>query len=177
MHRQPDQTQLTDTRLLRRAFGTFATGVTVVTVGGPDPHGMTANSFTTVSLEPPLVLVCIRHDARMHGLLQRIGTFGVSVLASHQEPVARYFADRHRPRGGGEFDAVDWAPGDVSGAPLLVGAVAQLECETWRTYEGGDHTIFLGRLLALEHQPEADVLLFLGGRFHQLGRERSDLTA
>lgn len=176
MHGQTDQTRLTDTHSLRRALGTFATGVTVVTVGGPDPHGMTANSFAAVSLDPPLVLVCVQHDARMHKLLQRNGTFAVSVLASHQESVARYFANRHRPDGGDEFDAVEWTPGGVSGAPLLAGAVAQLECATWRTYDGGDHSIFVGRLLALDHRPDAEVLLFLGGRFHQLGLQPSHLT-
>jgi len=165
-----------DSQLLRRTLGAFATGVTVVTVGGANPHGMTANSFTAVSLDPPLVLICVGRDAVMHGLLLRSETFGVSVLASHQEAAARHFADRRRPLGRAQFDAVNWLPGELSGAPLLAEAAAQLECAVWRTYDGGDHTIFLGRLLSLDRRPDAEVLLFLNGRFEQLDRECSHLT-
>jgi flavin reductase (DIM6/NTAB) family NADH-FMN oxidoreductase RutF len=165
-----------DSKLLRRALGAFATGVTVVTVGGVSPHGMTANSFTAVSLDPPLVLICVERDAIMHDSLMRSGRFGVSVLASHQETVARYFADRKRPLGSEQFDVVDWLPGEFSGAPLITGAAAQFECELWRTYDGGDHTIVLGLLLSLDRHPDEDVLIFLYGRFHQLARARSGLT-
>jgi flavin reductase (DIM6/NTAB) family NADH-FMN oxidoreductase RutF len=167
-----------DTKLLRRTFGSFATGVTVVTVGGVRPHGMTANSFTSVSLEPPLVLICVDRDAVMHRRLT-IGFFGVSVLAAHQEPVARHFADRWRPLGAAQFDDVEWSPGQVTGVPLMSGALARLECELWRTYEGGDHTIFIGRLLSLELpvDTDQDALLFYQGKFRQLGPKRSEVTA
>lgn len=147
---------------LRRAFGTFPTGVTVVTVGG-DPHGMTANSFTAVSLDPPLVLVCVERDAIMHACLLLTSRFGVSVLAADQAEVARHFADRRRALGRAQFDPVAWAAGPVTGAPLITGAVAHFECELWRFYDGGDHTIFLGRLLSARHGPAADPLLFLHG--------------
>ena len=110
-----------DTRLLRRAFGAFATGVTVVTVGGADPHGMTANSFTAVSLDPPLVLVCVERVAFMHNLLPKAGMFGVSVLAAGQAAVARHFADRSRPLGPEQFDVIDWRPGQLTGSPLIAG--------------------------------------------------------
>jgi len=100
----------------------------------------------------------------------------VSVLASHQEPVATYFADRKRPLGSEQFDAVDWLPGEFSGAPLITGAAAQFECELWRTYDGGDHTIFLGYLLSLERRPDEDVLVFLHGKFRQLDRPRSGMA-
>jgi flavin reductase (DIM6/NTAB) family NADH-FMN oxidoreductase RutF len=170
VHVQPDQARALDSQLLRHCLGTFATGVTVVTVGGADAHGMTANSFTSVSLDPPLVLVCVGRDAHMHGLLLRSETFGVSVLASDQEPVARHFANRRRPLGWAQFDEVNWLPGERSGAPLLCDAAAHLECEVWQTYDGGDHTIFLGRLLWMARRPEAEVLLFLNGQFGRLGR-------
>ncbi|MFI1016675.1 flavin reductase family protein [Streptomyces sp. NPDC020965] len=157
---------------LRRAFGAFATGVTVVTVRGPSPRGMTANSFTAVSLDPALVLVCVDRGAVTHRILEAADGFGVSVLGEGQEDMARHFADRSRPMGADQFAAVDWHPGPATGAPLIDGALAQFECETWRQYDGGDHTIFLGRVLTARRSPERDALVFLGGRFRSLGPER-----
>jgi len=156
-----------DTTELRRAFGTFATGVTVVTVGGEVPHGMTANSFTTVSLRPPLVLLCVGHDAVMHRRLVGTGSFAVSVLAGHQEKVARHFADRWRPLGLAQFELFDWRPGQFTGAPLIAEAVAHFECALWRTYDGGDHSIFVGSLLGWDRAAGAPALLFRNGRFDQ----------
>jgi flavin reductase len=167
---------VTDTKLLRRAFGAFATGVTVVTVGGTAPHGMTANSFTSVSLDPPLVLVCIDRSAIMHRSLILAGCFGVSVLAADQEGVARHFADRWRVPGPTQFDAVDWQPGQLTGVPLIGGAIASFECDLWRLYDGGDHTIFIGQLLTLDWQGDGDALLFFHGQFRQF-KERSEVTA
>jgi flavin reductase len=157
-----------DASVLRSAFGTFATGVTVVTVGGDDPHGMTANSFTTVSLDPPLVLVCVDCSAVMHRSLTATGRFGVSVLASHQEKVARHFANKHRELGTAQFEVVDWFPGPLTDAPLISDALAHFECELWRRYDGGDHCIFVGRLLSLDQASDQDALLFCGGQFSQL---------
>lgn len=166
-----------DTKWMRRILGTFATGVTVVTVGGDNPHGMTANSFTAVSLEPPLVLVCVERQAIMHTSLQDSGAFAISVLAGHQERVARHFADRRRPLGKEQFDAVEWLPGPLTGAPLITGALAHFECEVWRAYDGGDHTIFLGNLLSLARDEGDDALLFVHGTFRQTDPDRSDVTA
>ncbi|MFC4146088.1 flavin reductase family protein [Micromonospora mangrovi] len=168
---------MADHRALRSILGVFATGVTVLTVGGEVPHGMTANSFTAVSLDPPLVLFCVGREALMHSVLLTAPAFGVSVLAADQEPVARYFANRHRPVGVDEFASVDWLPGTQTGAPLIVGAAAHFECVPWRTYDGGDHTIFLGRLLAADSVLDEDALLFLRGRFHHLRSAPSDVTA
>ena len=162
--------QVQDTTLLRRTFGAFATGVTVLTVGGEQPHGMTANSFTAVSLDPPLVLVCVDRSAIMHDALHGAGAFGISVLNSGQERVARYFAGR-RTLGAEQFRLVDWLPGELTGAPLIADAVAHFECALWRTYDGGDHTIFVGALLAMAGRAEEDVLVFLRGRFGQLEQE------
>lgn len=168
---------VTDPALLRGAFGAFATGVTVVTVGGGRPHGMTANSFTSVSLDPPLVLVCVDRRAVMHGNLTVAGWFGISVLAAHQEGVARHFANRSRRLGRSEFDPVDWLPGPLTGVPLIDDAVARFECELWRSYDGGDHTIFLGNVLSLERRTDEDVLLFVDGRFRRSSPLVSPLVA
>lgn len=165
-----------DPKLLRRTLGAFATGVTVVTVGGATPRGMTANSFTSVSLDPPLVLVCVERDAIMHGALAQNGVFGISVLAAHQEAIARHFADRRRPLGSEQFRPVDSTPGQLTGAPLIVDAVVHLECEVWRMYDGGDHTIFLANVLSLSRLSGDEVLVFLHGKFHRLDRERNDTT-
>jgi len=162
---------------LRKAFGAFATGVTVVTVGGGQPHGMTANSFTAVSLDPPLLLICIDRDAVMHHALTETGLFGVSVLAADQEDVARYFADRRRPLGPAEFDPVAWQPGECTGTPMIAGALAHFECEVRRSYDGGDHTIFLGYLLSLDRRTGDDALLFAQGKFCQIDHREGALTS
>ncbi|MEO3977618.1 flavin reductase family protein [Streptomyces sp. CAU 1734] len=154
-----------DRRALRAALGTFATGVTVVTVGGPVPRGMTANSFTSVSLAPPLLLVCVDNDADMHRSLQLSAGFCVSVLGTGQEDIARHFADHSRPVGTGQFDTVAHHPGRLDGAPLITGAAAHFECEKWRVHDAGDHTIFLGRIIAAAQEPARGALLFHGGRF------------
>ncbi|MFC8849250.1 MULTISPECIES: flavin reductase family protein [unclassified Micromonospora] len=167
---------VTDSKTLRRALGAFATGVTVVTVGGVSAHGMTANSFTPVSLDPPLVSICVGRQAIMHASLEEAGTFAVSVLASDQEGVARYFADQRRPLGREQFDAVDWMAAPHTGAPLVRGALAYFECEVWRTYDGGDHTIFIGRVLSMSRAVNDEALLFLSGRFHHLRQDRTEVT-
>jgi flavin reductase (DIM6/NTAB) family NADH-FMN oxidoreductase RutF len=160
-------TEVADVKTLRRALGTFATGVTVVTTGGAQPHGMTANSFTSVSLDPPLVLICVGRGAVMHQTLTDAGSFGISVLAAGQEAVARHFANRRRPLGLAQFDTVNWLPGRHTGAPLIEDAAAHFECELWRSYDGGDHTIFIGKLISLDQYAD-DALLFMQGRFCEL---------
>jgi flavin reductase (DIM6/NTAB) family NADH-FMN oxidoreductase RutF len=173
----PPSLDISDSALLRRVFATFATGVTVLTVGGEVPHGMTANSFTSVSLDPPLVLVCIGRDAIMHRSLRSARSFAVSVLGSQQEAVARHFANRRRELGKAQFDQVDWRPGPLTGAPLIKDALAHFECAVWRAYDGGDHTIFVGKLLAMRQQQGDDALLFFSGRFRQLHPGLSRVTA
>src|SRR5262249_50488198 len=149
-----------DRKDLRRVFGTFATGITVVTVGGRHPHGMTANSFTSVSLDPPLVLVCIDREATMHRHINDAYHIGGSVLAADQEHVARHFADRARARGSAQFESVGWYPGAQTNVPLISGAMAHFECEVWRRYGGGDHTIVTARLLSMGCAEADDALLF-----------------
>ncbi|MFH9862954.1 flavin reductase family protein [Streptomyces sp. NPDC017202] len=155
-------------RALRGVLGSFATGITVLTAGRELPRGMTANSFTSVSLDPPLVLVCVLRTAALHDLVLDEKAFAVSVLAAGQEPIARRFADRGRPRGAREFEAVDTEPGRRTGAPVLSGALAWLECGLEAVYDGGDHSIMLGTVLDAGRGPDTDALLFYGGAFHRL---------
>lgn len=154
---------------LRATFRAFATGITVVTSGREVPCGMTANSFTSVSLDPALLLVCVRRDAAIHRAIAACGQFAVSVLSSFQEPTARYFADHERPRGKLEFARVDCSPGPRTGAPLISGALAWFECALAADYDGGDHAIFLGSVLEARLGPPGGPLVFHGGGFHRLG--------
>ncbi|MFD3659483.1 flavin reductase family protein [Streptomyces sp. NPDC058659] len=155
-------------RELRGVLGSFATGITVLTAGREMPRGMTANSFTSVCLDPPLVLVCVLRTAALHDLVLDEKAFAISVLAADQEHLARRFADRGRPRGEREFEAVDTEPGRRTGAPILSGALAWLECGLEAVYDGGDHSILLGSVLDAGGAPGADALLFYRGGFHRL---------
>jgi flavin reductase (DIM6/NTAB) family NADH-FMN oxidoreductase RutF len=127
---------------------------------------MTANAFTSVSLSPPLVLVCVNRAAAIHKSVLDCGSFAVSVLSGRQEYVARYFADHSRPRGRDEFDIVGWSHAPSTGAPVIHGALAWMECALTAAYDGGDHSIFIGSVLASNHRPARDALLFFGGAFH-----------
>ncbi|OPG01767.1 flavin reductase [Microbispora sp. GKU 823] len=177
MHDSVPVRQEVDAKALRQAFGSFATGVTVVTTGGPIPHAMTANSFTSVSLDPALLLVCVDRAAVMHGCLAESGLFGVSVLAAHQEAEARHFANRHRTLGAAQFDNVPWTPGPLTGTPLIDNAIARFECELWRSYDGGDHTVFIGRVLSVDHEADGDALVVYKSRFRQIMPDWSEVTA
>ncbi len=154
----------------RRVVGRFATGVTVVTTVLPsgEKHAMTCNSFTSVSLEPVLVLFCADQTARFHDAVLETGTWAVSVLAAEHEEASRTFALRGRDLDT-QFDAVDHLPGAATGAPVLVGALAALECRTVSTTDAGDHTVVVGEVLALsEPDPDAAPLLYFGGRYRSL---------
>jgi flavin reductase len=153
-------------RQYRDAVGMFATGITVVTArAGGFGHGMTANSFTSVSLDPPLVLVCVVRDAVMHKVLDDVGSFGVSVLAAGHEDLARYFSDPGRPMGMAQFVPLDWRPAPVTGTPLLDGALAWLECTVEAAYPGGDHSVFLGRVQWVEVGEGGGPLLYWAGDY------------
>ena len=154
---------------LRGVLGRFATGVTVLSAGRAEPRGMTANSFTSVSLDPALVLVCVLRTAAVHEAILAERAFAVSVLSSGQEKAARHFADRGRPRGTKEFEGLETVPGRCTGAPVLVGAQAWLECELTADYDGGDHSIFLGSVLSIGRTEPDDPLLYFAGGFQRLG--------
>lgn len=161
---QPPQ----DTGELRKVLGRFSTGVTVVTAYAGTPCGMTANAFTSVSLDPPSILVCVHRNAAIYRAVRKAGCFAVSVLSAGQEDVARHFADHSRPRGEAEFGTVAWSPAPLTGTPVLDGALAWLDCDLTTSYDGGDHEIFLGQVLASGFGSAGDALVFFGGSFHQL---------
>jgi flavin reductase len=157
-----------DRAALRSVFGAFTTGITVVTARGGAPLGMTASSFTSVSLDPPLALVCVDRKAAIHDVILRNQRFAVSVLSAHQQELATYFATHCRPRGEQEFALVDSMPGPRTGAPVLSGALAWMECRLTAAHDGGDHSIFVGEVLDLGRSQGGDALIFHGGRFHRL---------
>lgn len=153
---------------LREVMSQFATGVIVLTVGGEHIHGMTANAFGSVSIEPPLVQCSVAHSAVMHTAISSVRRFAVSIMAASQRDLAKYFADSRRPLGSDQFCALDWAPGPRTGAPLLTGALAWLECELAESYQGGDHSIFLGAVLGASRGPGRPALLFFDRDYHEI---------
>jgi 3-hydroxy-9,10-secoandrosta-1,3,5(10)-triene-9,17-dione monooxygenase reductase component len=152
-------------RALRTAFGRFATGVTVVTARRPGgkPEGMTANSFASVSLEPPLLLWSIREQAASRPAFDSATHFAVHVLRASQRPLAERFA---RPAAD-KFADLDWEPG-LGGAPLLAGCLARFQCAVAARHPGGDHTILVGRVLAVEEAGPGEPLLYVHGGFARL---------
>jgi flavin reductase (DIM6/NTAB) family NADH-FMN oxidoreductase RutF len=154
--------------MFRRVAGTFATGVTVITVER-DPgvvHGMTANSFTSVSLDPLLILVCVDHDARLLSFLKSQRRFGVSILREGQQALSEHFAKTEQTS---EEDArlgirYRWTP---TGIPLLDGTLAELACNVVAEHPAGDHTIFLSEVESMECH-EGEPLLFHRGQYRRL---------
>ena len=134
----------------RKALGAFVTGVTVVTTRQPDgsPRGFTANSFSSVSLDPPLILVCIGKSASSYPVFSETTHFGVSVLAEDQKPVSSVFASKAPDK----FEQVAWHAGRTS-SPIIDGAAAWFDCETHQAIDAGDHVILLGRVVDFSHTP------------------------
>lgn len=160
------------TRLFRDLLVLFPSGVTVVTArdAAEADHGMTVSSFVPVSLDPPLVLVCIALETRMHGVLSGAGHFGVNVLRADAAETARRFSSRAADR----FAGVEVQRG-ASGVPLLRQAVAHLECRVEHRYWGGDHSIFMGRVVE-GRTYEGDALLYAShtyGRLEAVPRPRA----
>ncbi len=137
-----------DQAALRRAAGWLPTGIVVVaTVLDGVEHAMTVSAFTTVSLEPPLVLFCAQKIARFHEAVLKAGFWSVSVLGGGAERTAAWLAIRGRPLAG-QLDQIPHRPGPVTGAPLLDGALATMECQTRAVHDGGDHSIIVGLVVA-----------------------------
>ncbi|MEL6980158.1 MAG: flavin reductase family protein, partial [Pseudomonadota bacterium] len=136
-----------DPRALRDAFGAFLTGVTVVTTVGEDgaPRGFTANSFASVSLDPPLLLVCPARRLSSFAAFEGCRDFAISVLAEGQEAVSNIFASSK----GDRFAEVAWRPA-ASGAPVIEGAAAAFACTAQSVVPAGDHVILIGRVTAFE---------------------------
>lgn len=154
-----------DTRVLRDAFGAFATGVTIVTGVAEDetPVGLTVNSFTSVSLEPPLLLVCPARGGKSAAALVKSEHFAVSVLGDDAREISALFAGQR----GNRFAAPGWEPSD-SGVPLLSHALATFECRRYAVHEGGDHMILVGEIESARFRRHEPPLLYFRGRYHRL---------
>lgn len=153
--------QAIDPRELRHAFGQFGTGVTVVTTRGTDgtPHGATVNAFTAVSLDPPLAQVTLTRSSKAAKYLES-SCFAINILSVGQMDTALHFAGK--PMNSEPAWTLD---GDV---PVLIGNAATLECKPWNVYDGGDHIIVVGEVVAMEVN-KTDPLLFFGGKFRHVG--------
>jgi flavin reductase (DIM6/NTAB) family NADH-FMN oxidoreductase RutF len=149
----------------RNVLGSFATGVTVIT-SGSDEHafGMTANAFSSLSLDPPLVLVCVISGTSGADTIEQHSAFAVNILGSHQEPISRYFSWKDRPRGEAAFSEIPHHTA-VTGCPLLKGAAAYLDCRLADAHKSGDHVIFIGEVMAVGLDPTVKPLLFHGGKY------------
>ncbi|MBA2466377.1 MAG: flavin reductase family protein [Sphingomonas sp.] len=154
-----------DPRTLRDALGCFATGVTVVTCfdGENRPIGLTANSFTSVSLDPPLLLVCVHKEAASAAALTRVEHFAVNVLQTGQQPASIRFSTRQEDR----FGNNDWSSGEY-GAPVLRESLGVFECQRHGVHDGGDHHILVGRVLKASFDQHLDPLLFFRGKYRRL---------
>jgi flavin reductase (DIM6/NTAB) family NADH-FMN oxidoreductase RutF len=156
-----------DSREFRNTLGCFATGITVITTvdreGGP--VGFTANSFTALSLDPPLILFCLDRNATCFESFHRNRHFAVNILTTDQQDISSRFAKS----GADKWSGVEFCSGE-SGAPILAGCLANLECQVDEVFEGGDHVIFIGKVTALRSSgDEAQPLLYYRGRYAALG--------
>jgi flavin reductase (DIM6/NTAB) family NADH-FMN oxidoreductase RutF len=149
-----------DSATFRNLLGRFATGVTVLTLQGPEgrPAGMTASSLASVSLQPPLLSVCVDRQADLHDLIVAAPGFVVNVLESEQEALSRRFAEEHPNR----FDGIGYhlKPG---GEVLLDGALAHIECRRHALYDGGDHSIIVGLVIGGNTGDGRPLLYYRGG--------------
>ena len=154
-----------DPRTLRDALGCFATGVTVVTCldDAGDPVGLTANSFTSLSLDPPLLLVCVAKAAASAPALTTAGHFAVNVLQTRQRPASITFSTRGEDR----FGCTDWTVGE-HGAPLLMDSLSVFECRRHAVHDGGDHVILVGEVVKASFESGLDPLLYFRGSYRRL---------
>jgi flavin reductase (DIM6/NTAB) family NADH-FMN oxidoreductase RutF len=156
----PEMLTAIDSWLYRRTCAQFATGITVVTVvdARGHPHGMTVNSFSSVSLDPPLVLVSIDLRNAILGHFLSSSFFAINILAEHQEDLSQRFSSTSENR----FHGVEWHPA-ISGTPLLDGVLANLECSVARTFEAGDHTVLIGEVLRARYTAGKPLVYFDSG--------------
>ena len=152
----------------RHVIARFATGVSVVaTVHDGVRYGMTVNSLTSVSLDPVLLLFCCERDATLHEPILAAKEWGVSILSGAQREISTSFATRGLPAEE-LFDRFPHHPGSSTGAPLLEQAIGWLECRTWATYDGGDHTIIVGEVLSVVDGDDRDALLYFRSAYRAL---------
>jgi flavin reductase (DIM6/NTAB) family NADH-FMN oxidoreductase RutF/pimeloyl-ACP methyl ester carboxylesterase len=162
-----------DSGEFRRALGSFLTGVTIVTTIGPEgePRGFTANSFTSVSLDPPLVLVCIAHKASGHPVFATSKSFAINVLNEGQKAASGIFASKAADK----FASVAWHAGQT-GSPVLDGSVASFDCDMERLVEAGDHSILIGRVRDFQHN-SAQPLGYCRGAYITPGLSQEAMAA
>ena len=155
-------------RAFRDALGRFATGVTIVTAAGPDDEliGVTVSSFNSVSLDPPLILFSIDLEAMSLPALLAAPGYAISVLSADQSDLSNHFARQSSDK----WTGVEYEIGR-HGAPLPRGTIASFECDRYATHEGGDHTIFVGRVARHRAGPARPPLLFFGGRYREIAAE------
>jgi flavin reductase (DIM6/NTAB) family NADH-FMN oxidoreductase RutF len=148
----------------RRACGRFATGVTIASVldANGSPHGLTVNSFTSVSLDPPLILICLGHAVTCIDAFRSSRHFGINVLAEGQQALSDRFARKGQDR----FEGLEWYRGP-SGVPLLEGVLAAIECRVHQRFTSGDHDIFVGEMIHMRAS-EGRPLLYFAGRYRGL---------
>ena len=154
-----------DNVAFRDSMGRFATGITVMTASGEGatPQGMTVNSFTSLSLEPPLVMWNIQNNSECLAAFNASPGFAANILGNDQEDLSRQYAargDHHLTQGSYRIGR--------SGQAVLKGCIASFECVLWRRYDGGDHTIIIGRVIEMETRPTGKPLLFYSGQYHEL---------
>ncbi|WP_265569416.1 flavin reductase family protein [Sphingomicrobium nitratireducens] len=165
MAAKPEYRTGSDPRTLRDALGCFATGVTVVTCidGDGQPVGLTANSFTSVSLDPPLLLVCVAKAAASASPLSSAEHFAVNVLQTEQRPASITFSTRVEDR----FGQTDWEEGEF-GAPVLMDSLSVFECARHAMHDAGDHFILVGKVKKATFEAGLDPLLYFRGRYRRL---------
>ena len=150
-----------DAAEFRRVLGHWSSGVSVVAAQPPEgaPCGLTVNAFCSVSLQPPLILVCVDKSADSHDGIARAGAFSVNVLADTQERLARHFAADGM---GGKFAGVAYHA-ERTGAPILDGVLAWVDCRTWSAQDAGDHTVYIGEVLAADARDCTPLIYYRSG--------------
>lgn len=160
-----------DQKDFRRVLGAFATGVTIVTTRSGDKiHGLTANAFCSVSLSPPLVLVCVNKNAQSHEVITQGKCFAVNILSADQQHIAERFA-QEALSGAARFDSLETRAA-VTGAPVLGESLGWVDCKLTASHDGGDHTIFVGEAVALGGGEKESPLLYLRGEYQILNPVR-----
>ncbi len=158
-----------DDKIFRKALGCFASGVTIVTSAqGDEVAGTTVAAFASLSLDPPLVLVCLDASSATRGLIEQSGVFVANVLSLSQEPLADHFAKPRKPGDPHQFENVSFTR-SATGSPILDGCHAFTDCRVVATHDGGDHRIYIGRVEALgENEDASKPLVYHAGRYREL---------
>lgn len=162
-----------DPKEFRTAAGNFMTGITIATTIAPDgsPRGVTANSFTTVSLDPPLVLVCIGRGSRSFAAFDSAGAFAVNVLSSQQRQLSSTFGSKAEDK----FAGVDWSPG-ATGSPIFSGSLSSFDCRLHRKIEAGDHIVLIGEVVGM-NRTSGTPLGYFSGNYIDFDMQRETVDA